>query len=108
MTGAFANGLGAVLSTVASVGQLANVWNLGAIGLNVVGSAISYIGIRKCNFDIQALQVLTKNTEQLIENAEESMKLIESARKQLSNLQKQSSNSSNILSNTDCSFIKYT
>lgn len=90
VTGAFANALGATLSTVAAVGQLGNIWNIGAVGLNVVGSAISYIGIRKCNSDIDALQVLAKSTEELIQNANDNMKLIKSAQKNLLDFKEQS------------------
>lgn len=74
--GVWAGGIGALISTVASVGQIANIWNIGGIGLNVVGSVAHGVGMQKCQNDIESLQRLTEFTDSLIQNANESIRLI--------------------------------
>ncbi|CAF4280042.1 unnamed protein product [Rotaria sp. Silwood2] len=77
-SGAWAGGIGALISTVASVGQIANLWNIGGIILNLSGSIANTIGIHMCKKDLKSLQDLTEWTEILINNANESMKILKS------------------------------
>jgi uncharacterized protein YoxC len=85
VSGVWAGGIGALISTVASVGQIANIWNIGGIGLNILGSVAHGVGIHVCQKDIESLQDLTECTELLIHNANESIKLINSAKNDRSN-----------------------
>ena len=85
VVGAWAGGIGALISTVASVGQIANIWNVGGIGLNVVASAVHGIGVHKCRNDIESLKDLTECADSLIHNANECIKSINSAKKNRSN-----------------------
>jgi hypothetical protein len=84
ISGAYAGGIGAAVCVVATIGQIANIWNVAGIVLSGFGSIAHGIGIRKCKSDINLLQNLNESTEILISNASESMKMIKSAKKELS------------------------